>query len=531
MLSYISEAFLRIKIIEKIFALFAVYFITALLGLSLEAVNNFAALIWLPSGISLAVLLIFGFKLWPGIVLGAFLANFLNGAPFFSALGISLGNTLEPLIAAVILRKFFDFRNSLDRLKDVLGLIIFGALLCTMISATFGVASLYLGGVINTANLTTTWMAWWVGDSISNLVIAPLILVWSEKWQTRQKLVSLENNINIGKLIETFIIAIFLIFVYLVVFRHFLYSLIGSRSLAYMIFPPLIWITLRFGQPGAVLVIFISSAVAVINTLQGQGVFTKGATSEDLLFLQLFMAIISITTLIIAAVVSERKQLEKNKDEFIRIAAHELKTPITTLKGFTQLLQQHLKSKKDQKLEVFVSKMDTQIDNLTRLISDFFDVSKISAGKLDLQKELFEMDALVREVVGNMQQFNHEITIVGSTKRKVLADRYRIAQVLVNLFINAVKFSPKVPKINIILSSNKDSVSVCVQDFGIGISDKDLEKVFDQFFQADTKIRPSMAGMGLGLYISSEIVKRHGGRIWVESKKGKGSTFSFSLPS
>lgn len=525
MLSYIRSS-------DKILLLFIIYFTTARLGLSLEAVNGFATLIWLPSGISLSALLIFRFRLWPAIFLGAFLANFLNGAPITVAVGIGLGNTLEPLVAAYLLKSLVKFKNSLERLRDVLGLIIFGALLCTMISATIGVVSLWWGGLIDTSNLASTWVAWWVGDTVSNLVVAPLLLVWSAKWQAKQRLISLEKGIDITRSVEVVIIAISLIFVYLATFRYFLYSLIGSRSLAYLVFPPLIWIALRFGQPGAVLVIFISSVVAVINTLQGQGVFTKGVISENLLFLQLFMAVISITTLIIAAVVSERKQLEKNKDEFIRIAAHELKTPITTLKGFTQLLQQHLKRKKERKLELFVSRMDTQIDNLTRLVSDFFDVSKISAGKLDLQKERFEVDVLVSEVVENIQQSTdkHKIAILGSAGKRVLADRYRISQVLVNLLTNAIKFSPKSSKINVLLATDKDGVRVSVQDFGIGISAKNLEKVFDQFFQADTKIRLSMAGMGLGLYISSEIVKRHGGKIWVKSKKGKGSTFSFSLP-
>lgn len=505
-------------------ALSSIYFVTARFGLSLNAVSGFATLVWIPTGISLAFLLVFGLKYWPGIFIGAFLANLFTGAPLLSALGIGLGNTSEALIGAYLLIKIVDFKNSLERLKDVLGLIIIAAIFSTLFSATVGVASLYSTGVISASSIFSTWTAWWIGDTISNLVVAPFILVWmSSKFRLKTSL---------KKLFEAFVAILFFSFIYLIIFANFLGLPAEKLHFVYLIFPPLTWIALRFGQRGAVLAILVFSSLATLSTLLGQGPFINASPSENLIALQIYMAIISITTMILASITSERERLSKVKDEFISIASHELKTPITTIKGYNQLLFEHLSKHPDKKAIYYSSKLNDLIGYLTRLIADFFDVSKIQAGKLDLQKEIFGMDELVKEAREDIQHLSnvHKIVLKGETKKQIFADRYRIRQVLINLLLNAIKFSPKANKINIFLSSSKREVKIEVQDYGIGISKKDLEKVFERFFQANTNIRQSVSGIGLGLYICSEIIKQHGGKIWANSIKGKGSTFSFNIP-
>ncbi len=499
------------------------YFITAKFGLSLNPVSGFATLIWLPSGISLAALLIFGLRIWPGILLGAFLSNLFSGAPFPAALGIGIGNTLEAVIAAFLLQRLIHFDNSLGRLRDVLGLIIIAALFSTMISASIGIISLFFVGRISTNSLLSTWVTWWIGDLISDLIVAPLILVWGSR-----KVINFQPK----KVFEVLSAIILFTLTYLIIFGRVLSTPVGDRPLTYMLFPTFIWMALRFGQPGVVMASFVLSFLTTSATLQNLGPFARDNPSRDLLFLQLFMAIISSTSMILAAVIAERRLYERLKDEFISIAAHELKTPLTTLKGYNQLLTEHLKINHDKKALGYTLKMVAPINNLTRLISDFFDVSKIQAGKLDLQKELFEFDDLVREVVEDMQQLSpkHKIILSGKTKKQVLADRYRIDQVIINLISNAIKFSPKANKVQVSLATDQKSVNLTVRDFGIGILKRDLEKVFKRFFQANTQIRQSVGGLGLGLYISSEIIKQHDGRIWVSSVKGKGSAFSFSLP-
>src|SRR5947199_7367290 len=164
----------RIAYLGDILALFAIYFTTARLGLSLNAVSGFATLVWLPSGIAVAALLLFGYRLWPGILLGAFLVNLFNGAPAFVALGIGLGNTLEALVGTYLLKRT-GFSLALDRLRDVLVLVLLAMPLSAMVSATIGVSSLFLGKVVTFASYYPTWRAWWIGAVVSILMVTPFL--------------------------------------------------------------------------------------------------------------------------------------------------------------------------------------------------------------------------------------------------------------------------------------------------------------------------------------------------------------------
>lgn len=510
--------------IIKTLIIFAVYFVTAKFGLKLDPVSGFATLVWLPTGISLAALLILGSKFWPAIALGAFFANLTTDAPLLVAAGISLGNTLEAIIGSYLLKKI-GFRNSLERLKDVLGLIILAALVSTLISATLGTTSLWVGQVINLSDYSKTWFAWWVGDMVSNLVIAPLILVWSTKLNIRIKL-------SWRQFFET--TALFLSLLVLTVFIYPNFFNLGTSSSprSYIIFPILIWAALRFGTLGAVSVTFLESILSVWITSLGFGPFATGSLNQNLLSVQAYMAVISVSALILAAIANEKKELEERKDEFISIASHELKTPITTIKGYTQLLNQFLKESKDKKPLIYISKMDDQLDRLTKLVNDLLDVSKIQAGKLELHKEKVDLKGLIEGVAADMSLVDHhKVTAeIDSKELIVWVDKYHISTVLVNLISNAIKYSPKSNKVIVKTTNNKDNVVIKVEDFGIGISKRDQEKIFKKFFRADNRIRQSFSGLGLGLYIAWEIVKQHQGSIWVESIKGNGTSFYFKLP-
>lgn len=235
---------------------------------------------------------------------------------------------------------------------------------------------------------------------------------------------------------------------------------------------------------------------------------------------------------IIARNISQEKQLERQKDALIGMASHELKTPVTTVKSYAQILGDCLKEQNDQKLLQYVVKLESQVDRITSLINDLLDVSRMEAGKLDLVKEKFNLSELVREVVGDIQELSKHkrIIVEDSLQGKVLADKHRISQVITNLISNAIKYSPGNDRIYVKVFSRAHSVGMTVQDFGIGINKKDLRKIFERFFQVDNGLSKSGTGLGLGLYISHEIIKRHDGEIWVESQKGKGSIFGFSLP-
>jgi PAS domain S-box-containing protein len=244
--------------------------------------------------------------------------------------------------------------------------------------------------------------------------------------------------------------------------------------------------------------------------------------------------------------ISERVELEDRKDAFIALASHELKTPITSLKLFTQLLKKRFERAGDEELVRQFARMDGQIDKLTGLVRSLLDVSRIQAGKLDYNMEIVEVDDIVAEVVDDLRRVSsiHTIELDGHAGVRINADPDRIRQVLVNLIMNAIKFSPNAGKVIVLtrLDDEKREVTISVQDFGMGIPRSEQDKIFDRFFQVNRSSVPAAQsgdtvlqahtypGLGLGLYVCAEIVARHGGRLWVESEVGRGSTFFFTLP-
>lgn len=227
----------------------------------------------------------------------------------------------------------------------------------------------------------------------------------------------------------------------------------------------------------------------------------------------------------------EQKQIEKQKDEFISIASHELKTPLTTIKSFTEILK--MQFGKEQKALHYLEKMDKEIDRLTGLVNELLDVSKIQSGGLTLNRERVDLIEFINEVVEDIQPTSTQHKIIFKKKSslgKILMDKHRIYQVLINLISNAIKYSPKSNKVIISVDKTPYEAIFSVKDFGIGITKRDKKKIFDAFFQANTTIRQSYSGLGLGLHISKEIISRHGGKISVYSKKGIGSLFKFSIP-
>lgn len=234
----------------------------------------------------------------------------------------------------------------------------------------------------------------------------------------------------------------------------------------------------------------------------------------------------------VAMDISERMEIEKRKDEFISMASHELKTPVTSLKVYTQLLERQFEREGKKDSVVSVSKMNAQIGKLTNLINDLLNLSKIQAGKLEFRKSEFDLNTLVEEVVTTLQATDdtHQIIVRGKLAELVYGDRDRISQVLINLLTNAMKYSQGADTVILTVSSQKQHVVVSVQDFGIGIEKKHQEKIFDRFYQVTDPTEKTFPGLGIGLYISNQIIQRHGGTIHVDSAKGKGSTFTFTLP-
>ena len=230
--------------------------------------------------------------------------------------------------------------------------------------------------------------------------------------------------------------------------------------------------------------------------------------------------------------ITERILAEQRKDEFISMTSHELKTPVTSLKGFTNVLQRRLAKQGDEQGLHYLNRIDAQLNKLTKLISDLLEISRMQTGKLALQIEAFDLDTLIHETVENVQAATttHQLLIEGRTGAQVLGDKDRLGQAFINLLTNAVKYSPQANKVLVRLSREEGQAIVSVQDFGAGIDQAHHQKIFERFYQVTDPNEATYPGLGIGLYNSREIVERHHGSLEVESRKGEGATFSVTLP-
>jgi two-component system, sensor histidine kinase and response regulator len=226
------------------------------------------------------------------------------------------------------------------------------------------------------------------------------------------------------------------------------------------------------------------------------------------------------------------RELEKKKNEFISIVVHEVKTPLTSLKGYAQLLRRMCIRSGDEQTLQLADRIDTQATKLTGLIDDLLDVTRIAGGTMHLREDYFPFDALAKEIVEDLQQLAAKpvILLQGATNMTIWGDRIRVGQVISNFLTNALKYAPMSDRVLVNIQAEDDAVTLCVQDFGPGIAKELQEKIFDPFYRIDTAEQGMVPGLGVGLHIAAEIIKKQYGRIWVESEKGHGATFCFTLP-
>ena len=230
--------------------------------------------------------------------------------------------------------------------------------------------------------------------------------------------------------------------------------------------------------------------------------------------------------------ITVHKQDELRKNDFIAMVSHELKTPLTSMQGYVQLLALRAKNDEDTFSMSKLEKVHSQVKKMTTLINGFLNTSSFEAGKIYLNEQTFEINDLLNEVVEEVMLItaNHNFVVMPSPKVSVKADRDKIGQVINNFLTNAVKYSPKGKNIDISCKESNGNIQVSVKDQGIGIKPQDQEKLFDRYYRIESVQNQTISGFGLGLYLSAEIIHRHKGKVWVESEMGKGSTFYFSLP-
>jgi two-component system, OmpR family, phosphate regulon sensor histidine kinase PhoR len=234
--------------------------------------------------------------------------------------------------------------------------------------------------------------------------------------------------------------------------------------------------------------------------------------------------------LIIIRDITSEKVMEARREEFISYTSHELRTPITSIKAYLQLMERCIQAGSECDLKGYLAKAQSYLERINNLILDLHDTSKAITGRVQLRKKEFCLDDLVSDAVeaARLTNSSHTIIMEGKAGVNVYADKYRLQQVLSNLLSNAVKYSPGAGRIIVHTEAKNNDVTVAVKDFGIGIPKDKIDKLFKKFYRVEHT--QNVEGLGLGLFISQQIIEAHNGRMWVESEEGKGSTFYFSIP-
>ena len=264
-------------------------------GLALAYTHDQVTAVWPPSGIALAAVFLWGYRVWPGVMLGAFLVNAWTGAPFLTDVGIAVGNTLEGLVGAALLRRA-GFRPTLARVRDVVALAVLAAGLSTMVSATVGTASLWFGDVISSGDLASAWRVWWLGDAGGDLLVAPVLMLAVAHARV--------GGLRRSRVVEAACLVVVLLGSSVVA--------LTSPGRVYVVFPALIWAAVRFRQPGATAASLVVAGLALWFTAHRTGPFVTDSPDDSLLLSQSFVGVVNMTALVLAAVTTVRDHGERS---------------------------------------------------------------------------------------------------------------------------------------------------------------------------------------------------------------------------
>jgi signal transduction histidine kinase len=511
------------RLAQRALGIATLYGCTGWLGAHLDAEAGAASVVWLPAGVA-HVALLHRFRLDSilGIFLGALVLDGLTMASPWAAGLIAFGSTLGAACGAYAVRRV-GLRASLARLNDVLVLAALGGLGTGVINATMGVLGLWIGGMA--LHWPRVWSVWALGDAMGILIVAPVVLVWADRSRRRQ--LSWQRALEIAGLGSLLILANIRVF-----------TLPAPNPIApsaiYVFFPLLMWAATRFGQRGAATALFMVSVWAMAGTAVEMGPFLGGDRAHRLIALQLFLAIIVVTVLVLGAVIEERREAIRLRDDFLFVASHELKTPLTALRlamdNLTRALQRQAEAAPtpwERKLQA----CHLQLDRLGILVEELLDASRMSGRKLLLRREPADLSQITQAVIERLHaQAERAHCLIHAELGSTAWGQWdigRVDQVVTNVLSNAIKYGAGKP-IGVQVEADGQFARLSVRDSGIGVASYDIARIFERFERAVS--HEYYGGLGLGLHVARQVVHAHGGRIRVESAPGQGATFIVELP-
>lgn len=511
------------------------YWAVAKVGLETTALPGNVTPVWPPTGVALAVLLIGGLRWWPGVAAGALLVNATTDVPLAAAAGMALGNTAEALLGAWVFRTVLRGDVALARVRDVVAFTLTVAVAAAPVSATVGVVSLRLAGITPGSELWTTWRVWWVGDLLGALVITPLALAYRPSRPGGRT----ARAVRVDALLVAAMLGVGMLALAASRFNH-----------PYLVFPGLIWATLRWRLRGATLTTLLLTVASVLATREDIGAFHSDDTALDLWRLATFLITLSTTGLVLAAVVVERdaqaahnaelidalarnvSELEQTKRElesFAYSVSHDLRAPLRNIDGFARNLARNSAAVLDEQGAHQLQRIRANARSMGTLIDALLSFSRLQ------RQPLHRRDVAMGDVVAAALEMTEsaregrDVVLHVTPLPTACVDRDLLVQVYANLIGNALKFTRDTERARITIGHRvvADVDEFFVADNGVGFDPRYADRMFGVFQRLHRM--EDYEGCGIGLALVDRIVTRHGGRVRADGVPGRGATLSFTL--
>ncbi len=562
---------LKYKVDLKIILIAVLYYLAARLGYFLAFKETTSLPAWPPSGIAFALIILLGRSSWPGIMIGALVSNILafwnnqvleQHTIIALSCFIALGQTLETLagyfLVKVWIKNDYPFRSAKDAFR-----FLFAALFMCLISSIVGTYCLHFYGVVLSSTLIKIGLSWWIGNVVGILLFTPFALAAAQKGQF---------GFHREKVLESGIFAACMICIYFLLKLEYLNSTLVN-AIPYLLIPTLLWLAFRFDLLAAITGALVASLIAIYFTSHNIGPFVLASLNDSILFLQIFIGVISISTIVVSATVAERlkaqetlksfnmnlesvvqertkslneeistrketedkllltnKELSKRNtelDNFVYSVSHDLRAPIASVLGLINLAS---KDNDPAMKNVYLEKINSSAIQQDNFIKEILDQSRNS--RLEVKKEEILFDPLINDTF-NQLKF---ATSTGVAVEKAIevnqvgpfySDRWRLKVILNNIISNSIRYrNGKAPVIKIMVNVSNKKATIEIQDNGRGIAKEHLENVYKMFYRATD----DGAGSGLGLYIVKETVDKLQGAINIKSEEGKGTTVKLEIP-